>query len=189
MLADNNQKNEKIESQLQEKEISLKKNLNEIYYSLEGYFKYKYFIDQKVDEFNSPVELECNKYLKVKRRIYYSAFFWGVFYSFGIIKLFNLVYINPLIRLIIIISIAVPNFSVFLRKMRNNSLEMHKLLIHYYLKENILHNETHESSYDIVNDTLKEKKDSYLFDKNEKEIEMFLKDYSQLALKGDFWNI
>jgi hypothetical protein len=182
-----------IRNKLISEETKLKKKFSEIFYSLEGYLKYKYFHKYEVDEFNKAVLDELETHVKVKERLYYSIFFWNAFYILTLKYIMKVLYFNKIYQFIIFSSIFVPYVFFYFRKLKSNRIQMQNALILHYLKqENIiqLKNNFYEINHEFIphfpNAKNASSKDNL---QNINEVEKFLEDYYNNATYGKFLNL
>ena len=136
----------------------------DLYYSLEGYLKYKYFKKYEADDFNIDSLEELEKYVKVKKRIFYSMIFWNTFNVVSLRYILNCFYTHPVLKLFVYSFIIIPNIWFYVRKFKDNRIQMQKILICDYFKK------------------LKVKV-------NENDLEKFLDDYYYNAIYGNFNNL
>jgi len=170
----------------------LKKKLLDIYYSLEGYLKYKYFKKYEVDEFNRDLLDDLEKYLNVKKRLVYSMFFWNTFNILALRYIMNCFYFNPLLRFAIYSIFITPNIWFYLRKFKSNRIDMQKLFIIDYLnKQKLMYNIDNKEFYfhskneDIDIGKINSENLQSLEMRN--ELEKYLDDYYNNAIYGKFF--
>ena len=107
----------------------------DLYYSLEGYLKYKYFKKYEADDFNIDSLEELEKYVKVKKRIFYSMIFWNTFNVVSLRYILNCFYTHPVLKLFVYSFIIIPNIWFYVRKFKDNRIQMQKILICDYFKK------------------------------------------------------
>jgi len=188
-----------MKTKLKSEEIALKKKLIDIYYSLEGYLKYKYFKNYESDELNMEILEDLEKYVKVKKRLFYSMIFWNTFNILALRYIMNSLYTHYILKFVIYSIFIIPNFWFYQRKFKSNRIDMQKLFILDYLNkqrienkalnqekfqinvndEKFRNNTKIEISNPIINSPLEE----------QNELEKFLEDYYNNAIYGVFFNL
>ncbi len=153
---------------------------------------------------------DLEKYVKVKKRLFYSMIFWNSFNILALRYIMNCFYTHPILKFTVYSVFILPNVWFYIRKFKANRIEIHKILILNYLKkhrincyqdnkqlEDVEHNYYNitDGNYSNSGFVISDKDKNVLCAKanndleRQNELEKFLEDYYNNAIYGVFFNL
>lgn len=162
--------------------------------------KYKYFKKYEADEINLEVLDELEKYVKVKKRLFFSMIFWSTFNILALRYIMNCFYTHSILKFAVYSIFILPNVWFYIRKFKANRIEMQKILIlnnlrkqkiFYYLENNFYEAPYTKEDYSIINSiaNTNENSNNTINLESQNELEKFLEDYYNNAIYGNFFNL
>ncbi len=143
---------------------------------------------------------DLEKYVKVKKRLFYSMIFWNTFNILALRYIMNCFYTNPLLKFTVYSIFILPNVWFYVRKFKANRIEMQKILILNFLRKQRINYYLDSKQFEVkeFNDFSEGLKNDAVSDGNvngnidldrQNELEKFLEDYYNNAIYGVFFNL